>query len=342
MTKLANPILILDSNIWISERMLHSAIGAATLHALIKSDGQIGLPEVVELEVTRILLGQADKAVNDLQKSAQFLRQVTRHPLSIIVPSQEAVKTALDERWEKLSGVLQRMPFILEDARAALMRIIDKAPPCGPNNEQFRDCCIWQCALGIAVDHPVHLVTGDHAFYEGRDRANGLANNLAAELKVLNREVHLHPHLNAFLNSMDDALRTVDEASISAAIVTAVMPRAQEIVSESAPAFELGSVRKKSITGYATPKASMIAVSFSLSFNISRTEIKGGEERQNNGRLRITGGCSFDPNTKAVSDVEVSEWSLSLDADESGFRSGTSSYDPDFKKMFSEANFRVL
>ena len=342
MTNSVNPLLILDSNIWVSERMLHTALGAATLHALTKSGGQIGLPEIVELEVNRVLLEQADKAVDDLQKSAQFLRQVTGHQLTVIALSQHAVKEALDERWERLSGVLHRFPFILEHARAALMRIIDKKPPCGHNNEQFRDCCIWQCALEQATYNPVHLVTSDLAFYEGRNRGSGLTKVLAAELKELNREVHLHPHLNSFLGSMDSTMRSIDEAAIGAAIEEAVTPWAQEKVMEDSDEFELGSVRDLKITGYATPKTSVIAVSFSLSFNMSLGKLQSGEERNTKGRLGIVGGCSYNPNTKVVSDMEISQWSRSADP-ESGMSWGKyySSGD-DFSKVFSEGRYRVV
>jgi hypothetical protein len=42
--------------------------------------------------------------------------------------------------------------------------VINKAPPSGENNEQFRDCCIWAAAASMATDRVVHLLSADTAF----------------------------------------------------------------------------------------------------------------------------------------------------------------------------------
>ena len=332
---------MLDSNIWVSERMLYTALGSATLHALTRSGARIILPEIVTLEVNHVLLEQTDKAADSIQKSSHLLRQISGHHMSILAPSQAAVKTAIDQRWTQLSGLLDPMPFTLDHARAALNRIVKKMPPCGPNNEQFRDCCIWQCAIDQAGGRPVHLISNDHAFYEGGNRSAALASPLAAELKAINRSVTIYPNLNAFLGTMDSEITQVDEDTISAAIVAAVAPEAREVASNQGGEFELGALRNIQITGYATPKESIVAVSFIVTFDISRSEHINTDRQRPNIKMRLTGGCSYDPNAKVVSEIEISEWSKSLDS-ESGGSWGTYSSSQSISRQFSEGNIRVL
>jgi predicted nucleic acid-binding protein len=54
--------VLLDANVWVAERLLQSAIGGALLYALTRAKATIVLPEVVELEVNRVLPELAEKA----------------------------------------------------------------------------------------------------------------------------------------------------------------------------------------------------------------------------------------------------------------------------------------
>src|SRR5262245_61073369 len=81
----------------------------------------------------------------------------------------------------------------MQIAQAALMRVIEKRPPSGRNNEQFRDCCIWEHCVRAAKQHTVHLITADGHFYEGGKPENGLAEPLMRELR--DQGVGVLPHL---------------------------------------------------------------------------------------------------------------------------------------------------
>jgi len=334
--------LVLDANIWIAERLLYSPLGSATLFALTKSGARIGLPEVVKLEVRHTLLDQTDKAITSIKKSSQLLRHLSGHQMSVMAPSQEAIEGGITRRWNDLSGVLTEIPFTFAHARIALTRIIEKVPPCGPNNEQFRDCCIWQSSLDLAEHCAVHFVTNDHAFYDGGTRSHGLSTPLREELTRLDRTIHIYSSLNQFLDTMDKSTTAIDEAKIAAEIVEAVKPHAREIASSGSPsnAFDLRHVEKTRIIGYATPKPSLVAVSFSVTFAMSRLADVGANEDRISATLTVVGGCSHEPNSDTLSDVEISEWTMASRGGRGGW--SRSSQNSTFSNQFSEGKFRIL
>lgn len=165
--------LVLDANAWIAERLLQSAVGNAVLYAVAANGAVIGLPEIVEMEVHRVLKSEAIKATAALRRHVDLLRQLSGHQGTFYpVPTEKAIHDGIARRWEELGGVLVRAPFTFEQARSALARILDHASPSGENNEQFRDCCIWASVLDFSVSRVVHFVTNDSAFYQPSDRSN--------------------------------------------------------------------------------------------------------------------------------------------------------------------------
>jgi hypothetical protein len=134
----------------------------------------LGYPTFVEIEVNSVLTKQAEEAVEGLRKNTQLLSQLSGQRAMHQVPTSEAIQEGIAQRWAQLGGILKRIPFSLEQAKGALRRVVEKTPPSGANNEQFRDCCIGETSFELSAECPVHLVTNDSGFYEGRDRSRGL------------------------------------------------------------------------------------------------------------------------------------------------------------------------
>jgi hypothetical protein len=304
--------VVLDTNVWVTERLLQSSLGSAVLFALTGGHTLIGLPEVVEIEVKSVLSKQAEEAVEGLRKNTQLLSQLSGQRARHQVPTSEAIQEGIAQRWAQLGGILKRIPFSLEQAKAALRRVLEKRPPSGVNNEQFRDCCIWETSFELSAEGPVHLVTNDSAFYESRDRSRGLlAEPLRQELALSGREVRIYPSVGDLLERIDTAVLVLDEATISAAIVRAATPRARQIaVKESRRRFELGGLLRTRISGYATPKPSVVAVYFQVNFELSQVGTQTDDDDK--ATLRIGGSCSYDPNLNEVSEIEIEEWLISL------------------------------
>lgn len=311
-------VLLLDTNAWVTERMLLSSVGSAALYALAADGAHIVLPEIVEMEVGLVLTKQANKAAEDLRKNADFLRQISGHEKQLHpVPTSKAIHDGIARRWKELDGLIVRAPFTLEQARSALGRVLDHSSPSGENNEQFRDCCIWESVLDACKSKNVHLVTNDSAFYQKGARPH-MAPTLKSELEGLGRVVKLHSSVGDFLNAVSHgAIDTLEKDVICDAIVGAVTPLADEIAAERIrsdrpSAYELGDAKKLIIKGYATPKPSLIAVTFEVSFDLRLFDEKGPGERQTDTTLRLDGSCSYHPGTHQTSDVVVKAWNHSL------------------------------
>jgi hypothetical protein len=298
--------VLLDANVWIEERLLRSSLGGALLYAIVGAKATLALPEIVEREVDRVLPELARRAVQSIRRDMTLLNQLSGRQMTVSVPSSKAVGDGVAARWKQLSGSMERIPFTFEQAKTALSRIIDKAPPCGENNEQFRDCCIWEAALSLADDRKVHLVTLDHAFYDGRKHVNGLAKALRGEVERHGVEVIIHPTVQELLTALGDTVVAIDEQAIGVAIVESVTPSARTIATERGP-FELGRALAGRIN--ATPKEALIAVSFDLYFELNRVGPAGVTGEDEKALLTLRGECDFDPNKNAVSGVEIKGWS---------------------------------
>jgi hypothetical protein len=302
--------VILDANVWVAERLLRSSIGNALLLGLTSSRARLGLPEVIEMEVNRVVSSQATEHIETLRKSANFLRQISgQHGLHEI-PTLEGIKDGLRLRWGELDGLLERHPFTLQLAKAALLRVIDKIPPSGQNNEQFRDCCLWEVAIGLAGDCPVHLVSKDSGFYQNRELSKGLADPLRREADRAGHELSVHPTIRDLLERVDRPVAIVDESTISAAIVMAAAPKARELAATYAALHRVEGEPQTQVKGYATPKPSLVAVSFDVRFPLRSVEPIAIERPWTGDEVRIGGTCSYDPITGNVSEIEIVDYTI--------------------------------
>jgi PIN domain len=314
MSDLVPYYVLLDTNVWVAERLLQSSIGSALLYALTRTKSSILLPEVVELEIARVLPDMAERAVGRIRGDLSLLRQLSGHNLTVTAPSAVAIEDGIKERWSQLSGLLVRIPFTLDQAKSALRRVINKAPPSGENNEQFRDCCIWDAAVSMATDRVVHLLSADTAFYENRIKAAGLANALRAELMTAKKDIQIHSSLKDFLAAAEPGAAEIDETAIGDAITRAIMDQARQIAAEGRwpdATFSISKAHRPKISGYATPKPSLVAISFEASFNLERTTVENETESHDQATMTLKGVCSYDPTTKTLSDIEIRESSKS-------------------------------
>jgi hypothetical protein len=315
--------VILDSNVWITERLLQTTIGSAALFAVSAGQALIAVPEIVELEVENILIQLGEKAVDDIRKSIALLKHLSGNPaMSFMAPNRDAVQKGMRARWEQLDGVIQRVAFTHDHARSALKRIIAKNLPSGDNNEQFRDCCIWQATLEVAEGGPVHLITNDSAFYEGRDRGRGLARQLEDEVKDKKLEVNIYSKIQDFLSMKKDSIATLDTDALAAKIMKAVIPVARKIVATNTHIkgrndFVLGQPSPPRIQGFATPKPTVFAISFAIIF-----PLKNIAPDRDDATLNLEGTCSYVQTQNEVTEIEVNTWEISLTGSSTGWSAG--------------------
>jgi hypothetical protein len=320
--------------------LLQSSLGNALLYAAAGAKATIGLPEVIEREIGRVLPDLAEQAVRNIRRDITMLRQVSGHQMLVTGPTVLAITEGIAQRWKQLAGSIERIPFTFDQAQNALTQIIEKMPPCGENNEQFRDCCIWDAALTLGADRVIHLVSSDNAFFEGRKRTNGLAAPLQDELQRKKVELHLYPDLRDLLNALKETAPAIDEVAIGKAIVESVVVPARTIAAEKG-SFELGPPGMPKINGYTTPKAALVAVSFEITFPMERALTKGDIEVREQGQFIVVDDCAYDPNQKSVSEIEIKSWTQKL-IESGGFSSTTSKPTEQTLRQYEAGHFRII
>lgn len=142
--------VILDTNIWRSENFLQSTMGSALLYAVSAGKSAIVLPEIVELEVNNVMYENAKTTIAEIQRKIAELGRLPgdlNRLMTFVAPDPSAVQAGVKARWKQLHGVIMKVGFTYTHARQALDRILAKRSPSGQNNEQFRDCCIWEVTL---------------------------------------------------------------------------------------------------------------------------------------------------------------------------------------------------
>jgi hypothetical protein len=332
--------LLLDANIWVAERLLQSSMGSAALYTIMGANSCIGLPEVVEREVNAVLKALAEKAVNSIGKESRLLSHLSGHRLHYMAPTALAISEGIEARWKELGGATKKVAFTFDHANSALDRIINKTSPTGENNEQFRDCCIWEVALELAAGGTVHLVSNDQGFYESRDRSRGMAASLRQEALARNADIRLHTSLRECLGVIESPDSRLDEAAIADSIVEAITPQARERLA-SRSYFELGRLVRKKIRGYATPRPSLIAVSFEVLFEMITLVQDQDNEQREIGSFTLGGVCSYDPILKVVSDIEVLETSESVERPGQPYY-GSFTMQPSERSQFSPERSRIV
>jgi PIN domain len=313
--------VLLDANVWVSERLLTTTVGSALIYAVSASGATIVVPEIVELEVSCVLHEHAEQAVENIRKATALLKQLTQNPqMSLIVPNRSGIEKAMRARWEDLQGAIRRIEFSHDHAKRALNRILAKRPPSGQNNEQFRDCCIWEAALDFAKEGPVHLITNDSAFYENRDRNKGLPILLREELECCNSTVTVYQSISHFLAEVKETVSEVDQALVSEKITASIGPSVNYImerINRRNDNFALGKMLGLRIKGFATPKPYIVAVSFTIGFDLVNLS-----DRIKDATLTVEGTCSYDAQgNDALSEVDIISWTASLKRSGDGWQS---------------------
>jgi hypothetical protein len=137
-----------------------------------------------------------------------------------------------------------------------------------------------------------------------------LAETLKKEVEDLAHEILIHPTIRDLLARIDRPQAVVDESTIATAIVSAVTSKARELAATHAALHRVEGEPTTQIKGFATPKPSLVAVSFDVSFPLTNSEPNKSERDHYSDSLRIGGTCSYDPITSSVSDIEIGDYTI--------------------------------
>lgn len=207
-------IIVLDTNIWLSQLALMSPIGCAFNHFITVRRFKIGLPEVIEEEVMYSFRKNLLDYRSNIEKNYKFMLAIFGKMKELVMPSDEEIERKVQSIFDFHKDRIIRLPFNLEAAKSSFDKIIKKVPPNSENNQQFKDGVIWANCLELAKSNDVILVTNDKAFFKNRNYKEGLAENLLQEAQSLPYKISIFSELVDLLEEIRSDLTLQDDELI--------------------------------------------------------------------------------------------------------------------------------
>src|SRR3990172_2879095 len=105
--------VVLDTNIWVSSRILRDPMGATLLYYINMMKGKIGMPEVIENEiiknVTRLGINACDEINNNYRLVQMIMGKITGYD----TPNESELRIAIEKRLKELDTFFERVIFTL-------------------------------------------------------------------------------------------------------------------------------------------------------------------------------------------------------------------------------------
>ena len=246
--------------------MLRSSTATAVLYSLRAQDGVLGMPHVLEEEIKRQGKQAGHRARQSVQGGLEDLRRLLGSAPSPTLPSDEVLDQASAQRLGELERLLVRVPFDFEQAKEALRRVLDRVPPNGEKDQQYKDTLIWLATTVLARDFDVVVVTADKGFYADKDPNKGLAPELLADLAE-DMHVIAVPKLAAAAEHLRSSQPPVDRQALVALIDNV----AAEILAESSGRadFQFGPLTSADLHVFATEEPDRLAATFTLTHELA-------------------------------------------------------------------------
>jgi hypothetical protein len=295
--------IVLDTNVWLSDHLLRSRLGASLVHAVVQLKAAIGLPEVVERELKPRWTDRVReelKRVRGLERTLLAMAGRGDEPSSL--PSEKELLDVHDKRLHELDMLLVRWPATKGGMRRSIDRMVAHLPPSSANRDEFRDNMVWEAVLELADAYDVHFIANDREFFAEPDPTKGaaLAPNLEEERKKAPGRIFCYRNIGACLTALQQEAKpmTMNEAELAVAMAPSVREKLEKQVSEAGFAF--GDLSEWSVKSYLIAKPAY-ALTFELTFQLTSTRSADIQ----NPRIVVTGKCTLDAITKIVSELET-------------------------------------
>jgi len=290
--------VLLDSNAWFHAGFLRSFQGVNLISLLFRTNSKLILPEIVEREVRRLYRSEIQATVDKAKEALARVESLTDVPTKFTPPDSEIAHEKMNDLLSELAPVLERPSFTLEHAVFALEMIFAKQAPCGPENEQFRDCCIWRDCIEYGKKRKTLLVSGDKAFYKGKKYENGLADNLSQDLAAQASTVEIFSDFTSLYKTLEPV--TYEDVSESIAIQMQYVLGGEIVSALTRHGFIRATAGKHRIGTLRASQPTYRFVSFEYDFPL---EGPSGDTTRLNPILTFSGSCAYNIATRTVSDV---------------------------------------
>ena len=300
--------VVIDANIWLQDSnfLLRTALGSALIYILKIINGKIGLPSVLEEEITRNTIAKGVKAAEEIKKTFKSISVIMRSHSPYKVPDEAEIKSAVQARITELDSLFHRVDFTWEHAQSALKRINEKSPP-NNNNQQFKDSVIWEAILELLSSYVVHFVTKDDAFYKDRKpKINSLAKNLLSDCNKREGIVYIYPDMASCLKVIQEDVPPLDLNSLIVKIDSYINSKLLKRDLAMDVGFEVGclAVELSSVSPFFTENQEELALTFELCYQCYDVENTGIDERRN-AVLKVKGDCLYKIDNQVISDIDM-------------------------------------
>jgi len=299
--------VVMDANIWLKESnlLLKTAMGSALLYMLKRIDGKIGLPSILEEEITRNTISNGVKAAEEIQKNFKIISVIMGDHAPYTVPDITEINSAVQARITELESLFHKIPFSLAHAESAVKKINEKLPP-NSHGQQFKDSAIWEAILELISSYTVHFVTEDKAFYNGAQfKIDNLAKNLRSDCQERGGMVYIYPDMASCLKVIQKEVPPLDSTSLIVEIDSNLNSQLKrDLASEYG--FEVSNlvVELSSVSPFFTEDQNKLTLTFELCYQCYDIENIGIEERLN-AVFKAKGDCSYEVNTHVISEIDL-------------------------------------
>jgi hypothetical protein len=147
-------IVVLDSNIWLSEIGLNSSLGGAARFFIRHNNARLALPEVVRLEVEENFRARLSESAKEIAKNYRQLLAAFGSLKELVIPSDAEIDRKVEEIFANVGLDLMEIPLSLESARSSFLKTIAGVPP-SAGAQQFKDWVLWADCVRLLQDDDV-------------------------------------------------------------------------------------------------------------------------------------------------------------------------------------------
>jgi hypothetical protein len=255
-------IVVLDSNIWISQLGLNSTVGTAVRFFIKERKARIALPEVIRLETEHHLRDNLNGYISGIMESHRELLTVFGHLKEVILPNSDEVEKKVAELFVNTGLEIIDIPFSKESARDSFIRTVRKGQQ-GAKALEFADGMIWADCIELLKQDDVTLVTQDKAFFQGRDSSRGLSSVLAKEAEQAKHSFKLVASLEELLEDIRVEI-TLDERLLESSFYEQYKESIGQILSKKG--FEAQGEPKIERKLFATESPVRVFLSFTITY----------------------------------------------------------------------------
>jgi hypothetical protein len=259
-------IIVLDTNIWLSQLGLGSQVGSAVRFYIRQQGARLVVPEVVKLEVEHNVRKVLKEHAEQIRAHHRLLLTLFGQLPEVVLPTDDKIERRAQALIEDVGLHVEFIPFTLSSARRSLEKVVLGMPPSGPKNQQFKDGVVWADCCDLLAQDSVYLISNDRGFYKNGSYEAGLARSLQGEIESLPHRLHLFQSLEDLLPTLHLEIPLDDEALVAAFLeghaqsMTAFLDR---------DGFTLGEPTRVGKSLFATEHPEELFIRFTVEFECS-------------------------------------------------------------------------